>query len=284
VYRELRRGSGASSHYLAWRAQEAAERRARRSAANHPRKPAALWREVRALLRRDLSPEQARGRLARLGQPAPSVPAIYAHVRAERAHGGTLYRHLRFGLKRLPWGRHAHGALAKDRPRIHERPAHVALRQSCGHWEGDTLTGTSRVHRLLALVERMSRYLVLRRPGAQCMSHTLAKQAVAGLRRLPVESITFDNGSEFADYRRIAQALRCRVYFADPRRPNQRATCENTIGLIRQYIPKGTSGRHLSTAQIQSIADKLNHRPRKCLGYLTPHEVMFQIAPVALRT
>jgi IS30 family transposase len=82
----------------------------------------------------------------------------------------------------------------------------------------------------------------------------------------------------------MQQKLQCPIYFADPGKPGQRGTCENTIGLIRQYIPKGTSGRHLSIKQIQRIADKLNHRPRKCLGYRTPHEVFFNLTPVALRT
>ena len=99
-----------------------------------------------------------------------------------------------------------------------------------------------------------------------------------------MHSITFDNGTQFAQYKTIQERLGCKVYFADPGKPNQRATCETTIGLIRQYLPKGTSARHLSTAQLQRLADKLNHRPRKCLGFKTPNEVLLEHIPVALRT
>ena len=82
----------------------------------------------------------------------------------------------------------------------------------------------------------------------------------------------------------IATALGCSIFFADPYRPNQRGTCENTIGLVRQYIPKGSCGHRLTPEQLQRIADKLNHRPRRCLGFKTPYEVKFASTPVALRT
>jgi IS30 family transposase len=283
IYRELNRGTQSRHGYITWYAQEAAERRARRSAANHPTKPAPLWRQVRRLLRLDWSPEQVRGALLRFGRAAVSVPAIYAHVRADRRRRGRLHEHLRFGHKRTRWGHHVRGALSPSRPSIHSRPAQVELRQQAGHWEGDTLTGSSRAIKLLALVERKSRYLLLRRP-AEHLAPAIARSAITALRALPARSVTFDNGPEFAEYQRI-QKCRCPVFFADPYKPWQRGTCENTIGLVRQYIPKGSSGRHLSHQQLQAIANKLNHRPRKCLGFKTPAEVFLQAQPpVALRT
>ena len=101
-----------------------------------------------------------------------------------------------------------------------------------------------------------------------------------------VRSITFDNGSEFADYEDACKELEADPYFAEPARPGQRGTCENTIGLIRQYLPKYQSLARLKGDKLQWIQDRLNHRPRKCLGYLTPHEVLFDLkpTPVALRT
>ena len=100
-----------------------------------------------------------------------------------------------------------------------------------------------------------------------------------------VTGLDFDNGSEFAAFAKIARGLDCSIYFADTHSPWQRGTCENTIGLLRQYIPKGTSGRHLTNAQLQAIENKLNNRPRKCLGYKTPAEVLLGAdPPVALRT
>jgi len=284
VYRELNRGTDSRHGYVAWYAQEAAERRARRSAANHRTKPASLWRLIGQLIQRDWSPEQARGYLDRFEQPVASVPAIYEHVRGERARGGHLYEHLRFGHKRNRWGGHPQGLQSRSRSSIHDRPVHVQLRQHPGHWEGDTLMGSNRIHRTLALVERKSRYLLLRRP-VRPLAQDIANSTIAALRPLVARSITFDNGREFADYQRIGQRLHCPVFFADPYKPWQRGTCENTIGLVRQYIPKGSSGRHLSPRQIQRIADKLNHRPRKCLGFKTPAEVLLNAQPpVALRS
>jgi IS30 family transposase len=277
IYREIKRNAESKSRYRACDAQESALRRIHRSAANHPTKPAGLWREIQALLRRDWSPEQVRGWLMRFAQPAASVPAIYAHVR--RARGG-LSEHLRYGRRRRPWGLHR-GVIPAGRMSIRQRPKEAASRHTPGHWEGDTLMGRrSSTHKLLALTERSSRYLVLKRP----IEHNLMRSVIHGLQGLPLKTLTFDNGAEFSKYQRVTDALGIPVYFADPGRPGQRGTCENTIGLVRQYIPKGTSGMHLSRNQIQRLADKLNHRPRKCLGFRTPYEVLFNKPPVALRS
>jgi IS30 family transposase len=287
IYRELARGSRRRRAYVAWYAQEAALRRARRSAANHPTKPASLWRIVQRLIGLDWAPEQARGYLLRFGHPAVSIPAIYAHLRRQRRDGGLLYEHLRYGRRKHRWGRHSTGTLPTDRPRIHDRPVYVQKRIQQGHWEGDTLVGAQgTTHRLLSLVERSSRLLRLRRPdNGWTLSRKIAATTAHALRFLQTRSITFDNGAEFSDYHVIASALECRIYFADPHSPWQRGSCENTIGLLRQYIPKGTSGSHLTKAQLHNIENKLNHRPRKCLGYKTPAEVFLQAKPpVALRT
>jgi len=277
VYRELSRGGIDPCGYQAEPAQQAAERRARRSAANHPTKTAMLWRQVRRYLRREWSPEQLQGWLQRFGQGSVSVPAIYAYVRRV---GGRLRQHLRYGRRRYRRGYHPHH-LPKDRPSIHQRPAHVADRRQLGHWEGDTFVGGP--HHTLALVERSSRFLVLSNPRFSSAPH-IARATVSALRNKLVRSITFDNGAQFARYETIRSSLGCAVYFADPYQPNQRATCENTIGLVRQYIPKGSSARHLTNAQLQRIADKINDRPRKCLGFRTPREVLSTRTPVAVRT
>ena len=282
VYRELNR-CGTRSGYVAWQAQEAAERRARRSAANHPSKAPELWRRVRRYLRRDWSPEQVRGWLKRFCLPLVSAPAIYAHVQADRRSGGQLHLHLRYAPRLRPWGS-ATGGLPRTRPSIRQRPKHVFNRIQPGHLEGDTFVDASRRHHTLTLVERKSRFVLLRHPYASSSSPAIARAAVAALAHKPVRSITFDNGVQFALYKTIAKALHCSIYFADPYRPNQRATCENTIGLVRQYIPKGSSGHRLSPEQLQRIANKLNHRPRKCLSFRTPYEVLYGLTPVALRT
>jgi len=282
IYRELKRGSCSEHGFVAWRAQEAAERRIRRSAANHPTKPASLWQRVRRYLRRDWSPDETQGWLWRWFGQWVSVPAIYAYIRRDRQRGGRLHHHLRYADRKRRWGTGSSG-ISGSKTSIRDRPKYVRKRAQIGHWEGDTFVGSSKAHHTLTLVERKSRFVILRHPQYSD-SHSIAKAAIQCLRGKQVDSITFDNGTQFAKFKIIESKLKCNVYFADPGRPNQRATCENTIGLIRQYIPKGSSGRHLSPQELQRVADKLNHRPRKCLGYKTPFEVFFGHTPVALRT
>lgn len=287
ISHEIKRGSHSKRGYVAKKAQSSAERRARRSAANHPIKSPELLHCARGLIRRDWSPEQVQGYLDRFNQPPISIPTLYAHVRKDRARGGLLYEHLRYGRRYHPWGRHSRGTLPVDRPSIRSRPANVQQRLVAGHWEGDTFQGRQgSPNRKLCLVERHSRFVRLFNPtGGLSLSEKVARTTIAALRDFAVRSITFDNGSEFAHYEAIKQGLECEVYFADPARPGQRGTCENTIGLVRQYIPKGTSGAHLTRRQVKIIQDKLNNRPRKCLDFRTPAEVLLNSnPPVALRT
>ena len=287
ISRELKRGKCHCDRYEGESAHRAALRRRRRSAANARRVPAAVWQWTAWLIRRDWSPEQVWGWARRFGLPRASVPAIYAWIARLRRKGSELYKHLRY-LGRNP-RRYRTGSsawLADRRLSIRNRAPEARMRQQLGHWEGDTFMGSrANVHRLLTLVERASRYLVIRRPNPYAgLGDSVADSTIHALKGLPTKSITFDNGIEFSRHRRIAKSLGCPVYFADPGRPDQRGTCENTIGLIRQYIPKGTIGSHLSLGQIQRIEDRINDRPRKRLGFHTPNEVVFNKPPIALRT
>ena len=216
-----------------------------------------------------------------------SVPAIYAFVQRDERAGGELHTHLRYGRKKALGRRHPGTGMPKNRPSIRHRPKHIRSRQQSGHWEADTMLGNhTHPARLLATVERTSRYaqLGLLPQGGKALHTARALRRI--LTRHEVRSITFDNGSEFAHYARACEALHASPYFAEPARPGQRGTCENTIGLIRQYLPKYQSLARLTAEKISWIQDRLNHRPRKCLGYLTPHEVLFDLkpTPVALRT
>ena len=286
ISREIKRGGSSMLGYNSEHAQQAAERRARRSAANARTIAPPVRHRIAQLIRRDWSPEQVCGYLDRFKVPGASVPTIYAQIRRNRDQGGVLYEHLRYGKRPVLWGRHSSGGLPPGRVSIRHRPSEVELRSDAGHWEGDTLIGSrTHPHHLLSLVERCSRFLRLRRPeGGHKLSDRVARTTIDALQSLNAQSITFDNGSEFAAFERIAKRLDCNVYFADTHSPWQRGTCENTIGLVRQYIPKGTSGWRMTNAQIQLIEDKLNQRPRKCLGYKTPAEVLLRAdPPVALR-
>lgn len=286
VYRELKRGCEVDGRYRAVGADERAQARARSSAANHPTKPAALWELIGQWIAGQLSPEQAAGRLRKVDiDLSVIVPAIYAFVRRdERAHG-DLYTCLRRAHKRRLW-RVSSGGMPRNRPSIRHRPKIVHERKQAGHWEADTMRGQRGDPRCaLVTVERKSRYTrlaVLTHPTADLTAQAIAQN----LASFKVRSLTFDNGTEFARYEQACKQLRAKAYFAEPARPQQRGTCENTIGLIRQYLPKFTSLAKLTADKLQWIENQLNHRPRKCLGFLTPHEVLFNLkpTPVALRT
>jgi transposase, IS30 family len=281
VSREIRRCAG--SGYDAARAGQQARGRRRRG----PRKlrpGCALEREVQAGLRRGWSPEQIAGRLKQMHPDAPdervSHETIYAYIYAQPR--GELRKLLIGALrqahkKRLPRsrGRDRRGRL-RDMVSIHERPVEAQGRQVAGHWEGDLIKGAGNASAVGTLVERKSRFLLLAKvDGADAES--VLEGFTRRLRTLPAglrKTLTYDQGKEMARHADLAKRLSLRVYFADPHSPWQRPTNENTNGLLREYLPKGMDFSELSQRRLTQIATALNTRPRKCLGFLTPEEVM----------
>jgi len=172
---------------------------------------------------------------------------------------------------------------------IAERPADVATRTVPGHWEGDLIKGARNGSAVGTLVERTTRLVILAR-----MDGTDARSARQGftkqLRHVPAllrKTLTYDRGKERAAHERVAERLAIRIFFADPYSPWQRGTNENTKGLLRQYLPKGTDWSGYTPRELNAIAHRLNTRPRKCLDFATPLAVSAQLrhhAPVALGT
>jgi len=172
---------------------------------------------------------------------------------------------------------------------IAERPADVAPRTVPGHWEGDLLKGARNGSAVGTLVERTTRLVILAK-----MTGTDATSARQGfikkLRHVPVslrKTLTYDRGKEMAEHERLAKRLAIRVFFADPHCPWQRGTNENTNGLLRQYLLRGTDLSRYTQRELNAIAHRLNTRPRKCLDFATPLEVYAQLrhhSPVALGT
>jgi transposase, IS30 family len=266
IYRELQRC--APGKYCAIQAQSHRRGCAARSCANAPRHDTRIWRRVRRRLARQWSPQQIAGRARLRGQPCPSWQAIYAWCLRHWPH--RQQRPLRRAHKRA-----GHSGWARQARPIGQRPPHVALRQQLGHWEMDTMVGLRGGYkpRLLVAVERASRFTRLRlAPNA--LPATMAREAQRALLQnpaWPVHSVTVDRGSEFAH---LPALLGERLYVCDPRQPNQRGTNENTIGLIRQYFPKGQPLGLQTPQSIARIEHLLNHRPRACLGFKTPAEVL----------
>jgi len=158
---------------------------------------------------------------------------------------------------------------------IEERPAEVADRTIPGHWEGDLLMGHNNGSALGTLVERTTRmtFLVqLKDKDATTVRETFSKEfkhLPKGLKR----SLTYDQGQEMAEHKLFTKSTQIKVYFAHPHSPWERGTNENTNALIRQFFPKGTDFSKVSLKNIKQAQDMLNDRPRKTLGFLTPHEV-----------
>ena len=185
-----------------------------------------------------------------------------------------LIAHLRTGRNiRSPKGGTAKVGLGSivDAVSIRERPAEAADRAVPGHWEGDLLCGSKNSY-IATLVERQTRFAMLIKVSGR-ETATVVTALSKQIRKLPLElrrSLTWDRGKEMADHKKFTVATDVQVYFCDPRSPWQRGSNENTNGLLRQYFPRGTDLSDYSQAHLNSIALRLNQRPRKTLGFETP--------------
>lgn len=281
VSRELRRNATPAGGYNSRHAQHQASER-RRTASALPRIDARTWAVVEARLLEDWSPEQIAGE----GEAAVSIERIYQYIATDRQHGGTLWQHLR---RRKRHRRHRCGTPRERQrfggKRIHERPVIVDRRGRVGDWEGDTIVGKGTA-RIVTLVDRKSGWARLRK--VLDGTATAVAEAVLGILhpvRARVHTLTWDNGSEFAEHRLMDIGLKAQSYFAMPYSSWQRGCNENLNGLLRQYFPKGCDLGKFTDTEIQQIEDKLNRRPRKRLRYRTP-EHMFELSfkRVALRS
>ncbi len=212
--------------------------------------------------------------------PSVSHERIYQHIWQDKAQNGTLYQHLRIGgtkqRRKRRNSRDMRGTI-KNRVGIEKRPKIVEKNIRIGDWEGDTIVGKNHQGALVTLVDRKSKLTLIgkvNRYTAEAVEQIIVRLLELVPRRN--YTLTVDNGKEFASHESVADALKIKVYFADPYCAWQRGLNENTNGLIRQYAPKGSDVRTLTDQQIQHIMDRLNNRPRKSLGYLTPNEVFYE--------
>lgn len=281
IQREIKRNRGERGY----RPEQAHEKAlARRAGKSKPRISSNVWELVEAKIREDWSPEQISGRL-RLEKVFVSHEHIYQRIYTNKKAGGTLWEHLRRPKKyrKRANGRDRRGKIPNRRG-IEERPAIVAERVRIADWEGDLILGANQQGAVLTLIERKSRFTLLRALSGK-YAQPVSDATIALLNwDERVATITFDNGKEFAGHEQIAAALNAKCYFAHPYASWERGTNENTNGLIRQYLPKNRSLKNVSAADETMIMDKLNLRPRKCLGFRTPFEVFFDLHSVALTT
>jgi IS30 family transposase len=292
VLRELRRNGWKPEMECAWPRVAggyrslAAGRRARRMAAK-PRVEArlrpgsALWEHGVEYLRQGLSPAQIARTLARMPDPVRlSYETIYnslyamprghlrsallklmrRHHRARRPHRGNM------GASKAP---------IPEMVLIDQRPSEAGQRLIPGHWEGDLIIGKGNRSQVGVLVDRKTLFLALVKLDSPRPDHV--SPAFAGiLNRFDSQlrrSLTFDQGSEMRHYKRLQQSTGIRVYFAHPHAPWERGICENTNGLLRQYLPKGTDLSVHTQQQLDEIALRMNTRIRKTLAWKAPAEL-----------
>jgi len=235
------------------------------------------WNQVEALIREAWSPEQIAGRIAMEQGVSLSHERIYQYIYADRRSGGNLYRYLSCQkARRKRYGAYDRRGCIPNQVSIDDRPAIVDGKRRFGDWEGDTVIGKGHRGALVTLVERKSLYTVIRgvmRKTARAVRDAVVEELAPYIER--VHTITYDNGREFADHENMARDLDTPIYFAHPYAPWERGLNENSNGLIRQYFPKDRDLTTVSATEIKQAMDKLNHRPRKSLGYRTPYEVFF---------
>ncbi|PLS25801.1 IS30 family transposase [Bifidobacterium imperatoris] len=290
ISREIARNTNPDTGmYEPNRAQRVSMGRRARPKAARVRSVPGLLDYIRDGLKRHWSPEQIAGRLREDFPHNEDMhictetiyQAIYVQARGELRE--EVSRALRTGrtVRRPRTGE------SERRPRfrepmvmISERPPEVADRAVPGHWEGDLICGRRNKTAIGTLVERSTRFtILLHLPDGHDAEH-VQRAVIERMRDLPKllrNSLTWDQGSELALHRRISTALDMAVYFCDPHSPWQRGTNENTNGLLRQYFPKGTDLGGYSQKYLDAVAEELNDRPRKILGFRKPSEAILDL-------
>ena len=278
VCREIGRNSNRQGKYWWSIAHERALDRRERTVRNRETPSWVLREAGRLLVSEDWSPKQISGYLKKKGIEI-SHERIYEMIREDES--GELKSHCRHKMKYRRHRKRRRPTVAKnipDRVSIHERPAEADGRRF-GDWEMDLIVGKGQKSVILTMCERSRNYLMMERlPCGK--NHVKVADAVIRLLypyRKNVLTITTDNGFEFRSHKKISEALKAPVYFADSYASWQKGRIENMNKLIRQYIPKGTDFRELSDEFIHSVQLKINRRPREKLNFSTPKDEFFRL-------
>lgn len=274
IWREIKRGSRSGKYLPGLAGKEAKERKTHRK--RRIENDGCLKKYVLEKLQLCWSPEQIAGRLRRKGTIV-CHETIYGYIMRRK----KLRKYLRCRKGKY---RRRHGTVLREKQReygkkrwIGERPDIINEKTRIGDWEGDTIIGLERTKRILTHVERKTGYLI-----ADLLpivsAEIVAERVVKNFKKLPKakrQSITYDNGTEFASHEVIEKKTKATVYFANPYHSWERGTNENTNGLIRQFFPKKSSFATITQDDVDRATKLLNRRPRKRLCYLTPFEIFY---------
>ena len=286
ISRELKRNTGQGPRAEPYRPAYAEQQTAaRRWSGSRLERDEALRDQVLADLAKGWSPAQVVGRLKlEHGRTVIGCESIYRFIYAQlkRTNNGAWRRYLPRAKCRR--GRRSRASQSpalfiKSRVPLSQRPAEADDRSQPGHWEADFMLFSRYGHSVLVLHERTSRLTTfLRTPDrkAQATAKTLAKL----LRPLPKslrQTLTFDNGTEFAEHYRLNRPLKLKTFFCDPHAPWQKGGVENAIGRVRRYLPRKTDLDSITPSDIEHAVRAYNHTPRKCLDFQTPAEVFSRV-------
>jgi len=292
ISRELKHNGNPHSVYWYYWTDSVAQKRAHQARHHYKRDNYRLYDYVCHRICQDWSPEQISHHL-KIDYPDDpgmriSTEGIYRWLYEDATAGGELYKHLRRCHKKRKKQR-KYGSLRgliPNRVSIHKRPSEIDLRHRIGDWEGDTVEGRKGSGGLASHVERFSRYLIATRLPDKT-AETFTVRSITAFRPVPRalrHTLTLDNGKENARFKMLEDKTGFTVFFADPYSPWQRATNENTNGLLRQYFPKGSDFTKITDQALAEVVQKINHRPRKCLAYRTPHQVFNSAKSGALKS
>jgi IS30 family transposase len=277
LYRELKRNLRPSGYYAAVVAHSYATAR-RRKVRRGSQFPDECWQIIWTLLHCQWSPDEIAASFKRFGLWSISFQTIYRWILKNRRRGGSLYLDLRIipKCRRKRYGNSDSRGVLLGKRFISERPSSVNDRSDFGHWEVDTVMGNDKHQCILTMVERVSgeaRIAKLSNRTATLVVTAISEIIAAEPQMF--KTLTFDNGTEFHSYKEIERRFNVMCYFANPHRPWERGSNENFNGLLRQYLPKGTSLSNIGPSKIKAICHRLNTRPRKRLGYRSPQEVYY---------
>ena len=267
--------------YNHWRAQNLYIRRRREQVRAALQPETTEWNYIVAGLQQYWSPETICGRWhEKFPAKKPlCVSTIYRYIKLEKFEGITVKQHLRRRGKFMLPRNSCYNSIQPDRI-IPQWPEEIRNRIRIGDWEGDTVYGGVGKGLLVSLVDRKSRYLRIGFLAKRSASET--RDVIEKLLRgLPVKSISLDNGSEFSEFRKLEEHLHTLVYFAEPHKPWQRGTNENTNDIVRFFFPKGFDFRTVTDEDIQFVEDLINNRPRKCLGWKSPADILQESVALA---
>lgn len=278
--RELKRNTKYGNEYMPCHAQKQYKRVSQRQRYQAPLKNPEIFLYVRAKLRLGWSPEIISGRIIMdIKEASIDKETIYRYIYSDRGKRYALWKHLPNGRKKRMSKK---GRVVRNKGKvpnavsISKRPKYIEHRRQVGHWETDNMEGTKTSKSALSvIIERSTRYTKITKIKNQ--TKILKTQSVIDdMRHLPSRTLTMDNGKENYGHKDIEKTLGVKIYFCHAYTSYEKGSVERRIKDIRRFIPKGTPINSINKRRIQQIEDWINHKPMKCLGYLTPYEKMQQ--------